>query len=187
MHVPLNAVTEIVNVPCSMCQKNDFPVVQTHIFGKNGISETRPFCTDCIENMHGVKHDVSIDEFEFEDDEGRTVRKRFKENKKISVAQEVDLAEELGGRVQKASGALAGSKGDVRVKGKYRIEAKFTKANSYKLLLDDLYKIISECGAGEKAVFVIDFVEKTGKLKDRFAVTYWEDFKELTNGPGNTG
>lgn len=187
MHVPLDAVTEIVQIPCSMCQKNDFPVVRTSIFGKNGLAETRPFCTDCIETMQGVKHDVSIEEIEFEDDDGRVIRKRFKENKRISQAQEVDLAEELGGRVQKASGALAGSKGDVRVKGKYRIEAKFTKAGSYKLELDDLYKIMSECGAGEKAVFVIDFCEKTGKLKDRFAVATWEDFKELTNAPSNSG
>ena len=51
-----------------------------------------------------------------------------KRQKKISAKQERRMAEDLGGRVQPASGAMKHAKGDVRVMGVVRAEAKFTTA-----------------------------------------------------------
>jgi hypothetical protein len=100
--------------------------------------------------------------------------------KKSSRQQEVDIAAELAGRTMPGSGNQRGSKGDVRVKGSMRIEAKLTTAGSYSMQLADLYKIAGECAAGEKPVLVIDYLDPgTRKLRDRFAVVHFVDFKEL--------
>jgi hypothetical protein len=113
------------------------------------------------------------------------MRKAFKKNKRLSQEQERDIAEELGARVQPNSGAMTGAKGDVRKKDHFRLEAKFTRAGSYSLQLDDLHKIASECSGWEKPLVVIDFLEPgTSRLKDRFAVLQFDHVKEFLNAPG---
>lgn len=82
-----------------------------------------------------------------------------KNQKKISRKQEAKIAEDLGGRVQPASGALSGAKSDVRVMGKMRVEAKYTAKESYSLQLSELEKVIKEAGL-EKAVLQVTFVDK---------------------------
>jgi hypothetical protein len=86
----------------------------------------------------------------------------------------------INGRVQPASGALAGYKGDGRVLGSHRIETKYTFASSYRLQLSDLQKIQGECYGRERPAVVIDFKDKrTGKLKARWACiphTDWEGY-----------
>jgi len=175
VHVPLKLIAEVVEDPCSKCGLQGIkPVVRVSVFGKEGIAETPPVCTLC---MGDVQHSIELEEPEVEI---TSKRKGFKQNKRLSRKQEIDLAEDLGGKVQLNSGAVVGSKGDVRVKGEYRVEAKFTAANSYKLDLDELYKIASECEGREKPLFVVDFLDKhTKKPKDRFAILPYDQLKEL--------
>lgn len=182
MHVPLKSVTECVLGPCSVCgQDGDAPVIKVSIFGKEGLAETPAVCTVCIDG--GVQHDLELEEPEVE---VSSKRKTFKKQKQLSRKQEIDLAEDLGGKVQLNSGATVGSKGDVRVKGEYRVEAKFTAANSYKLDLDELYKIASECEGKEKPLFIVDFLDKhTKKPKERFAILAYDQLKELIDAARN--
>ena len=107
-------------------------------------------------------------------------RKALKKNRKTSLAQEVDVMEELGGRTQPGSGNQPGAKGDGRKKGELRVEMKFTAGASYSLLLEELWKIAGEASVGELPLMVIDFVEPgTRRQRDRFAVLQFSDFKEL--------
>jgi hypothetical protein len=174
VHIPLKLVTEVVKATCHLCEEAAV-CIRVNVFGKTGLSETPLTCLECISD--GVEHAVELEEPEVEI---TSKRKGFKENKRLSRKQEIDLADDLGGKVQLNSGATVGSKGDVRVKGEYRVEAKFTAANSYKLDLDELYKIQSECEGLEKPLFIVDFLDKhTKKPKDRFAVLQYDQLKEL--------
>lgn len=85
-----------------------------------------------------------------------------KRQKKISRKQEQRIAEDIGGRVQPASGAMPWAKSDVRVMGVARAEAKYTAKSSYALQLNDLDKIAREAGL-EEAVLQICFVERNSR------------------------
>lgn len=78
------------------------------------------------------------------------------ENQRRSQAQEKRAAKRVGGRVTPASGAGV-VKGDVEVRGKLRMECKFTRSSSYVLKRDLLEKIEKEALAGEQPAFEIEF------------------------------
>lgn len=97
--------------------------------------------------------------------------------RKKSHKQERQIMNDLGGRVQPGSGAFPGHKGDGRVQGATRVEAKFTYRDSYQLKLSELFKIAGECTGMERPQFIIDFKDKfTGKDRGRFVVLRWSDF-----------
>jgi len=99
---------------------------------------------------------------------------------------EEDIAEDIGGKKQKASGALPWAKGDVRKKGEHRIEAKTTRSKQYIVKREELDKIRSECGYGEKPTFIIAFVNPhTLREEDKWALTPYEDWHEahVNRGP----
>jgi hypothetical protein len=107
-----------------------------------------------------------------------------KKNKRASIRQEDEIAEALGGRRQAGSGSLAHLKGDVRVRNKYRIEAKHTRAGSYRLERNELNKIRGECAGTEIPLFVIDFVDpQTGGAPDRWVVVEFDRFKQMDYTP----
>lgn len=94
--------------------------------------------------------------------------------KRRSRRQEDSVAEDLGGRRQKASGAMKGAKGDVRLKGKARVECKLTTKDSYRVTLQELSKIRGEAAFPEVPVMMLEFVEKaSGKGFERWAVVPW--------------
>lgn len=88
-------------------------------------------------------------------------------NRERSQAQERRIAKKTGGVVQRASGATAHRKGDVdRVpsmesSGRFKIEAKTTKCNSYKLNYADLKKIEEEAfRIGMLGAMVVTFEDR---------------------------
>ena len=87
---------------------------------------------------------------------------KSKRLRRASIRQERKLAEVVGGRTQPGSGAFPGHKGDVRLRNKFRIEAKFTTKKSYTLKLEDLLKIVGECTGSERPVFVVEFKDENG-------------------------
>ena len=146
------------------------------------IGESDVICQGCLFDIDGLSVQIAMTPAS----PGPAPRRQaLRKAKKTSKRQENDLAEELGGYCQPGSGNLPGAKGDVRVKGKLRIEAKFTKAESFSLKLDELYKIAQECHGLEKPVFVIDFLDNnTDRLRERFAVIPFNDLKDLLHGSG---
>jgi len=79
-----------------------------------------------------------------------------------SKDQEIELASRFGGRKTAASGALD-SKGDVRVKGVVRIEAKTTSKKSFPVTREMIRKIEAEAmAADEFPALVVEFIDEKG-------------------------
>lgn len=82
--------------------------------------------------------------------------------------------------MQVGSGNQDFAKGDVRVKGKFRVEAKFTRNKSYSLTREVLDKINGECHGMEKPVLQLDFLNPhTLREEGSYVVIPYEDWKEL--------
>jgi hypothetical protein len=182
MPLPLRfIVTLMPETRCSHCG-NPMVCMRLDLFLPEHLGRSEPFCVQCVEKAGELRSEVALTEF---GPAKLPYRTRLRRQKRLSQQQEVDIAEELGARVQKSSGALSGSKGDVRRKGVVRVEAKYTEADSYRLELGELEKIGAECHGRERPVLVLDFKEKgTGKLRDRFAVVRFQDAKEMFNAAG---
>ena len=177
----LSLSTETTKGHCSGCNTWG-PVVQFTVVTPEHTGDVDPICPICLFDTKGTFSQVPMRELV----SGPTPRRRaLRKNKRISQRQESELAEELGARVQPNSGAMAGAKGDVRKKGQFLLEAKFTSADSYSLKLAELEKVAGECRGLEKPVLVIDYRESgTSTLKDRFAVFRFDDAKELLHDTG---
>jgi hypothetical protein len=178
----LSLSTDTAEGTCSKCGAGPVLVLTFAVVTDAHSGAADALCQGCLFEDGGNRADVPMEELA----PGRvSARKGFRQNKRLSQHQERDIAEELGARVQPASGAMPGAKGDLRKKGVFRLEAKFTKATSFSLRLEDLEKIAGECGNFEKPIVVIDFLEQgTSKLRDRYAVLNFQDMKELLNASG---
>lgn len=165
---------------CSSCGDTGIPVLAFTIVTEGHAGDAEHLCAKCLFLPGGQRMAMDLEPLVT----GPAPRKKaLKANRKTSLAQERDIAEEFGGRTQPGSGNQAGAKGDVRLRGELRIEAKFTLYASYRLQLDDLYKVAGEATFGELPVLLIDFLEPgIRKLRDRFAVIHAADLKELLNG-----
>lgn len=84
--------------------------------------------------------------------------------------QEKELARRLGGRTTVASGSKV-EKGDVRLRGVVRIEAKTTKNKSFSVTRDMVRKIEEAAvSCDELPVIVIEFNDGNGKREMELAV-----------------
>ena len=107
-----------------------------------------------------------------------------KQSRRASIRQEESIAKNLGGRRQPGSGALPGIKGDVKVDGTYRIEAKYTRNKTYRLDRAELNKIRGECVGLEVPLFVVDFVDpQTGGSPDRWVALPFHHFQRMKYEP----
>jgi hypothetical protein len=111
-------------------------------------------------------------------------RKVKKSNSSISIShdyarqQEIDAANEYGGYTTSKSGA-GNIKGDVRIKGKYRIECKCTKNKSYSLNYEYLEKFIEQAiSLGEDPILQVHFIDELGIKKRGFIVIPEEFIKD---------
>lgn len=87
-----------------------------------------------------------------------------------SAAQEKEIASRVGGRLTPRSGA-GKEKGDVRLKGMARIEAKTTSRKSFSVTLDMLDKLSNaSLPTGEIPIHVIEFLDSEGKPIQSLAV-----------------
>ncbi len=101
--------------------------------------------------------------------------------RRASQKQEREI-ERVGGRAQSGSGSKVGNKGDGRVRGRYRIENKFTQASSFRVTLAELRKIRSECEGLEVPVFDVQFKEKvTLRTKDNWVLVPRDHWEKLAN------
>ena len=108
-------------------------------------------------------------------------RKVKRSDKSISIShdyarqQEVDAAKAYGGYTTSKSGA-GDVKGDVRVKGKYRIECKCTTKGSYALNYKYLENFIEQATSlGEDPILQVHFIDEMG-IKKRGYVVMPEEF-----------
>ena len=95
--------------------------------------------------------------------------------------QERELALRLGGKTTPGSGSKA-VKGDVRIKGFARVEAKCTRRKSFSLSLDIIEKIedgAASCAEGEIPVMHIEFLDPMGNRVKGLYVLREADAEEL--------
>lgn len=89
-----------------------------------------------------------------------------KQRRKASMQQEDEIAaQHEGGRRVRGSGS-GKTKGDARVLGKFRFEAKYTSSGTYPLKLSELAKIRSEATNQEIPGFVVEFKDETLRTLD---------------------
>lgn len=87
-----------------------------------------------------------------------------------SPLQESELASRLKGRVTKGSGNKD-EKGDVRVKGVLRLEAKCTESSSFRVTYDMVQKIEDAAlGSAEMPVLLVEFMQNQGRAKKEVCV-----------------
>ena len=95
--------------------------------------------------------------------------------------QERELAGKLGGKTTPGSGSKA-VKGDVRIKGLARVEAKCTRRKSFSLTLDTIEKIedgAASCAEGEIPVIHVEFLDAQGRRVKGLYVLRESDVEEL--------
>lgn len=103
--------------------------------------------------------------------------------KRASMAQEEEVASDMGGHRQRGSGAVAWKKSDGRVRGKYRIENKLKMVKSITITREELDKVRSECSPGEVPLFEVDFANRaTLKIEDRWILVPYEEWKKVSGG-----
>jgi hypothetical protein len=95
-------------------------------------------------------------------------------NRRRSRRQETRLANDTGARVQRGSGSLPWAKGDVRKRGIFRAECKFTKKKSFSVTRTILDKIRSECDYNETPVLDVTFVGEHGATEDHWVCVPYE-------------
>jgi len=76
--------------------------------------------------------------------------------------------------VQPGSGSGKWNKSDVVKPGKFRVEAKLTKANSFSIKKEVLDKITNECAYNETPFLAIDFVDRDMHVADSWVVVPYE-------------
>lgn len=186
MPVPLKIILTHLGLDsvCDRCRRTG-ACIRIDLFTRDHSGQSDPLCLRCLETNAEVEGALNLVELTVESPTRRR-RVTLHRQKKLSRNQEVEVALELNASVQRASGALKGSKGDGRRKGVLRFEAKYTEADSYQLKLAELEKIAAECHGRERPIMVVDFKQKgTGRLRDRFAVVRFDDAKEMFNAVGH--
>jgi hypothetical protein len=130
---------------------------------------------------------ISLDKdyaFTFESEEIRGKERNAKVLRKKATKLETSLAESVGGRRHKGSGSLGHLKGDGRLKGKIRMESKFTQCKSFSVTLEDLHKLLCECDYKEDPAFEVTFTEPgTLKIVDQWVMIprqTWEKYVAAT-------
>lgn len=142
--------------------------VYLHIFG-----------ADLSEEVIGPLEDGAAYNVQLQGHEIKGAAPPGRRMRKAAAATEERIAEDVGGRTQPNSGAVPGYKGDVRKRGKHRIEAKTAKGVTFNVHREMLNKIRSECGPGEKPAFVICFVDpKFLREQDKWVLIPYEDWHE---------
>lgn len=169
---------DAVQGTCATCGTQGV-VVQLSVSGELN-SEPERICTNCVR----VGKDITVDLEPRQLNKGR--RPPSKRTMDMNRRLERDIAQDTNGRTQPGSGNKGRAKGDVRVKGKFRIEEKSTEAGSFRLTREVLTKITSEAKFPELPVVVIHFTDKERlRVLDSWAVIPYSRWLEGTHGTGD--
>lgn len=166
--------------PCYFCKEGVDTFTLT-VFAEAGNKDTPPYCAGCRSK---VLEDFPVHVEQPDSSVGRkppTKRDKARANK-----QELRLASKMGGRKQIGSGNQAHAKGDVRKKGEWRVEAKYTRNKSFPLSREILDKISSECVGMEKPAVQIDFLNPgTNAREDSWVALPLDVWEDLFNAAGD--
>jgi hypothetical protein len=169
--VPLHLIPEVSSEhPCANCGAHG-AVIRFYVELADLRGETAYVCRNCVGHM------VQQAELEGPPQEWGA-RPPSRQMRKTSQRQEREMAQLIGGRRQKGSGALVGDKGDVRLQGVLRGEMKLTSKRSFSLTREVLDKIRSECVGRERPFVGLRFINPdTHATEDEWVVIPLEDWE----------
>ncbi len=160
-----------VNVTVGVTQKEDGPWATIAVRTGDG---TRGSYEGPWSSFFGVEHSVLLNM-----PQGAAGEMTAKTKKRRSQKQERKRIEGVGGRAHVGSGAFSGHKSDGST-DRWRMENKFTTARSYRVTLDDLTKLKSECRNSQRPVFNIDFQNKrTGETSESWVLVRHKDWETM--------
>jgi hypothetical protein len=147
------------------------PYINIHVRTDEGSGSTRANYLTAF----GVEHVIILEP------PSGGVPLKAKEIRRRSTRQERKRIEAVGGRAHRGSGALDGYKSDGS-SDRWRMENKFTTAESYRVTLHDLHKLRSECRGFQAPVFNVEFQDKyTGTVKETWVLVPATEWERLVN------
>ena len=156
---------------CDGCGRIAETVETTLMFNRRPIRRTA-LCQACLKD--GVTIDLGLD-YGTDHNQSHQTQQRLK----AARTSERRVAQDLGGRVQPASGAvkLCHCKADVRCED-WLVEVKYTDALRYQLRVSELEKVGRQASrTGDYPALVVDFRQ----LDARYVVLPFSLFQELTH------
>lgn len=175
MHLHLRLALDEEGVgTCPNCSRDNEALFSICVTKGTTVESTDGYCLGCL-----TQCEVPLIIMEQEATTGRPLS--AKAIRRRSQRQERELAEATGARQQKASGSLPWAKGDVRLRGSFLAECKFTRAKSYSMKLQDLNKIRGECSSDEVPVLDVTFTDNNGRRDDRWVAMPYEVWLKLFN------
>jgi len=149
-----------LNVDYEYRQEGSYITVHTPE-GPVTVGPFNPFQDHCL---HGVKPAAMKSMPPITSKSAKTQRRR-------AMRQEDEIASRYeGGRRVRGSGSVKGNKGDVRVHGLFRIEAKYTQHDSYRITLELLRKLRGEAAGLELPMFEIHFLDECRQARERWVL-----------------
>jgi len=148
MCIQVKLTPEAIDGTCSCCNKVG-TVYRFFIEMDVGSGDTEAKCADCLLNRSNAAELVPPLQ--------PSRKPPSKRLRKMIQKEERETAALVGGRAQKASGAMLAAKGDIRVRGKLRGEEKSTSLKAFSIKRQVLDKIRSECTGSERPFVLIRF------------------------------
>ena len=160
---------------CDCCGSVGTAVVRFLLAVGDGCGFSPTLCTACAEK--GRTATVAIVSPE------APKRPPVSRSRRRAVArQEREMATRIGGKTQKASGALHYAKGDVLLRGILRGEMKSTNKKSFTIKREVLDKIRSECQGLEKPFVQVRFINPhTLATEDDWVLIPLQDWDHATS------
>jgi hypothetical protein len=176
MHIPVKITTQASFSSCKYCGAPSDGTAH-FIFTvelREGIETVGPYCPKCLGSMEMLASIEPPPIPKGAAPPSRKLRRRVR-------TQERGIAEDLGGRAQPGSGNQLHKKGDVRLKGKYRLEAKLTTSKQFILQRTFLEKISGECSGLERPGLILEYTDRrTLRSLSKWAVIPYDDFLDFS-------
>lgn len=179
MHIPVKITTQASYDRCKYCGKTTNGTIEDRhliiiIELREGMETTGPHCPGCLASMEMTAMIEPPPVPKGAEPPSKKLRRRVR-------AQEREIAEDVGGRAQPGSGNQLHKKGDVRLKGAYRLEAKLTMSKQFILHRSFLEKISSECSGLERPGLILEYTDRrTLRSLSKWAVIPYDDFLDFS-------
>ncbi len=163
---------------CSICRGGYRACFRAEVQTGDACESTSWICVECVQLQGEHRETLVFEPVDFT----KGTRPPTRAMKKKAVRRERALAESLGGRAQPNSGATPHAKGDVRVRGRWRIDDKTTRNKSFSLTRGIINKIRSECSGSEDFAITIGFLNpRTQKEEEEVVVMDKSTWEEMVN------
>lgn len=182
MPVPLTARSQLTlaHGTCDKCGLRETEILCIEVHVGTAHDSAPVVCLDCMRRVGKVEEILVFNEPQY--NVGR--RPPTKTMQRTARRREEQLAEDIGGQKQPASGSLPHAKGDVRKIGQWLGDDKTcrTTKKGFRLTRELVSKVRSWCKRGEKFFITIGFLHPiTQRVEDEVVVIDRHVFEEIVH------